>query len=219
MTARARLFAAAVVAGIMLCNAAAPAAVNFSTGIRYVMPTGTAADCSAKAKAALGKYLQDPTESSTGSGEWLAFGPVGANGPQSYTSAATVRCYGLDQGYVVTFTCVVQTPDSPYTAGELCLDIAHNFSGKPETVLATPSPMPTGCTSANLIGTWVSDDRSGPTLTMTADGELTDQDGVSGNWVLYGTSATLTYYGNHNLTLSADGKHLRGQGYSLTRKC
>jgi hypothetical protein len=30
---------------------------------------------------------------------------------------------------------------------------------------------------------------------------------------------TLTYYGNHTLKLSPDGKHLSGPGHNLTRKC
>jgi len=218
MKARRLLFPTALVIGALICGTTSPAAVSFSTGIRYVMTTGSLSDCSAKAKTALTAYLGAPTEAVAGSGEWLAFGPAGGT-PQTYTAAATVRCFGLDQGYVVTFTCVVTEPESPYTASALCLDVAHNFSGKPETPLATPAPAPTGCTPANLIGTWTSDDHAGPTLTMTQGGDMTDQDGVSGNWVLYGTGATLNYYGTKNLTLTPDGKHLRGAGLSLTRKC
>jgi hypothetical protein len=188
-----------------------------STGIRYVIPNGTPDECSNKAKTALNAYLRNATESSQGSGEWLAFGPIGGQGPA--TTAAAVRCYPVDKGYVVTFTCAVQMPSSPYDADALCLDIAHNFSGKPVKPLATPSPIPTGCTTANLVGTWVSSDKSGPTLVMDVSGGLTDSDGVSGNWIINGNSVTLTYYGNHTLTLSPDGKHLSGGGYSLTRKC
>ncbi len=54
---------------------------------------------------------------------------------------------------------------------------------------------------------------------MGLNGDVTDSDGVSGNWALDGSTVTFTYYGNHTLTLSADGKHLHGGGYSLTRKC
>lgn len=216
---RSKLFAVAAIFAVLLCSTPTRAAVDFATGLRYVMTTGTLADCSAKAKTALSAYLQTPTENPPDSGDWVAFGPMTATGPQAYTSYAAVRCAALDQGYVVTFTCSAESPNSPYTAGALCLDVAHNFSGKPETPLPTPSPPPTGCNTANLTGTWTSDGGGGPTMTMTGDGNLTDGDGVSGNWVLYGLNATLTYYGNHNLTLTSDGKHLRGGGYSLTRKC
>lgn len=206
---------AAIVAAIA-CNSAAPAAVSMSVGIRYVEPSGTADECSAKAKTALAAFLENPTESPPGSGDWIAIGPAGAT---AITASAVVRCYGLSKGYVVTFTCIVQTPENPFSADDLCLDVAHNFSGKATKPLPKPTPPPTGCTTANLAGTWVSDKDSTLSLTMTLDGELTDSQGVSGNWILYGNSATLTYYGNHSMTLSADGKHLRGGGYDFTRKC
>lgn len=207
--------AVAVVAALA-CGSTAPAAVSMSVGIRYVMPSGTADDCSNKAKTALSAFLENPAESPPGSGDWMAIGPVGAT---SVTASAVVRCYGLSKGYVVTFTCIVQSPENPFSADDLCLDVAHSFSGKAVKPLAKPTPPPTGCTTANLAGTWVSDKDSSLTVTMTLDGELTDSQGVSGNWVLYGNSATLTYYGNHSMTLSSDGKHLRGGGYDLTRKC
>lgn len=215
MNARRIVLAASLVLGVLLCNTAAPAAVDMSTGLRYVIPTGSADECSSKAKTALGAYLQNATESSPGSREWIATGPTGA---RATTAAATVRCYPVGKGYVVTFTCAVQTPANPYAANDLCLDVAHNFSGKAVKPLATPSPTPTGCTTANLIGTWTSD-HGGPTLKMDENGDLTDADGISGNWILYGTDATITYYGNHSVKLSTDGKHLSGGGFSLTRKC
>jgi hypothetical protein len=186
-----------------------------SIGIRYVIPSGTADDCSAKAKTALGAYLMNVSEPIPG--EFLAVGPLGVVGPT--TTSAVVSCAAAAKGYAVTFTCVVQTPQSPYSADDLCLDVAHNFSGKAVKPLATPAPPPTGCTTANLVGTWTSDKNSGLTLTMTIDGDLTDSDGVSGNWILYGTAATLTYYGTHAMTLTPDGKHLRGGGNDYTRKC
>ncbi len=217
---RGALFAIAVVAIAILCNVAAPAAVKMSTGIRYVITNGAADECSSKAKTALDAYLQGASESSPGSGEWVATGPIGASGPPS--AAATVSCSPVGKGYVVTFTCVVEEPDNPYAADALCLDVAHNFSGKPVTPLAKATPMPTGCTTANIIGTWTVDsggDKPGLTFKMDPNGDLTDSDGISGNWALYGTSVTLTYYGNHSLTLAPDGKHMSGGGYKLTRKC
>jgi hypothetical protein len=210
----------AVGAGTLWCSAAAPAAVEMSVGIRYVSQSGSLADCSSKARAALNAYLPSPSESSPGSGEWVAQ----AQNPQAgaATSAATVRCYPLSTGYVVTFTCAVQLPENPYGADALCLDVAHKFYGGPLTALAvmpTPTPIPTGCSTVNLVGTWVADDKPELTLTMDLTGNATDNEGVSGNWGLKGNTVTLTYYGEHTLTLSSDGKHIRGGGYSFTRKC
>jgi len=217
---RAAFFAVALLAAIVWCNDGAPAAVDMSVGIRHVSPDGSLDDCSAKAKASLDAFLQGVTEARPGSGEWLAYSANGVAGTP--TAAATVRCYELTKGYVVTFTCVVQLPDSPYTADALCLDVAHKFYGGAITALApipTPTPIPTGCATTNLVGTWVSDSDSKLTFTMTLIGDVTDSEGVSGNWGLKGNTVTLTYYGNHTLTLSADGKHMSGGGYSLTRKC
>src|SRR5579864_2155467 len=124
---RSWLFVAVVVAAGSLTTMAAPAAVEMSTGIRYVIPTGSIDECSAKARTALSAYLQNATEQS--SGDWIATGPIGVTGPS--TAAAVVRCSPVGKGYVVTFTCVVQIPGNPYPADALCLDVAHNFSGKP----------------------------------------------------------------------------------------
>jgi hypothetical protein len=211
---------AALITCSLICAAAALAAVEMSAGIRYVSPAGTAAECSAKAKAAIENYLPGATESSSGSGEWLAIGQNGATGAPS--SAATVRCYPLAKGYVATFICSVQRPVNPYRADALCLDIAHKFYGGAITPLAampTPTPVPSGCATNSLVGAWVSDDNPKLTFTMGLGGDVTDSDGVSGNWALDGSTVTLTYYGNHTMTLSSDGKHLHGGGYSLTRKC
>jgi hypothetical protein len=217
---RAAIVSGALLSGLIWCTPQAPAAVDFSVGIRRVSDTGSLADCSAKAKEALDAFLQDTTESSPGSGDWIAHSANGMAGTP--TASAVVRCYALPKGYVVTFTCAVQLPDNPYTANALCLDVAHKFYGGALAALAaipTPTPIPTGCATTSLVGTWASDDKPGLTFTMTLTGDVTDSDGVSGNWALKGSTATFTYYGNHTLTLSADGKHLRGDGYSLTRKC
>ncbi|HXO18047.1 MAG TPA: hypothetical protein VN909_07740 [Candidatus Dormibacteraeota bacterium] len=217
---RLSLLAVALAAGLVWCSADAPAAVDLSVGIRYVSPQGSISDCGAKAKSSLDAFLRGAAESSPGSGEWLAFTSNGVAGTP--TGAATVRCYALSKGYVVTFTCVVQLPDNPYGSDALCLDVAHKFYGGAITALApipTPTPIPTGCATTNLVGTWVSDDKPSLTFTMDLTGNVTDSDGVSGNWGLKGTTVTFTYYGNHTLTLSSDGKHMRGGGYSLTRKC
>jgi hypothetical protein len=204
------LFAAALVA-------TARAGVDMSTGIRYVYEGATLEQCSAKAKTALEAFLQNPTEKSPGSGEWQAYGKPDSSGQN--TAGAIVRCAALPKGYVVTFTCAVQQPGNPYDANSLCLNIAHDFSGKTITALATPTPVPSGCSTTNLVGTWVSDNDSKVVLKMDTEGNLTDPDGVSGNWYLVGKTVTLTYYGNKTLTLSPDGKHMSGSGASYTRKC
>lgn len=224
MSRRARpaaIAGAAVLTAMVWCGAQAPAAVDFSVGIRYVNDTGSLSECSAKAKQSLAAFLQEPSESSPGSGDWSAVSQNGVNGTP--TASAVVRCYGLSHGYVVTFTCAVQLPDNPYTANTLCLDVAHKFRGAGAiaslAAIPTPTPEPTGCAPNSLVGTWVSDDNSKLTFSMGLSGDLTDSEGVSGNWSLKGNTATLIYYGNHTLTLSADARHLHGGGYSLTRKC
>jgi hypothetical protein len=195
----------------------APAAVDFSTGIRHVVDSGTDDDCGTKAKESLGAYLGNVNEPSPG--EFLATGPLVQVGAPDVTASGTVHCYVHGAGYVVTFTCFVETPNNAYDADSLCLDIAHHFYGGQETALATPTPEPTGCTTANLTGDWTNDNNAKETFSMDGSGGLTGPDGVIGNWALSGTTATLVYYGNHTLTLSSDGKHLKGSGYSLTRKC
>lgn len=214
-----RLFAAALAAAALITVAHAPAAVDLSTGIRKLVDVGTLDDCNAKAQAALSAYLQTPTQVSPG--EWLATGPLVQVGPPDTTASGTVHCYTSPdgKGYVASFTCAVETPNNSYAADALCLDIAHHFYGGTETALATPTPLPTGCTTGSLIGTWVSDSDRSQTWTMDAQNGLLGSDGVSGSWYLYGTTAMITYYGNHKMTLSADGKHLSGGGYSFTRKC
>lgn len=210
-------FAVALILGVLLCGSLAPAAVQMSTGLRFVIADGSAADCSAKAETALNAFLLNAAESPAGSGEWVAHGPVGGTGPP--TSGAAIHCYPVGKGYVVTFTCVAAVPGSPYAPDVLCSDIGNTFSGKPVTPLPTPTPIPTGCTTANLVGTWESNDKSAPTLKMDPNGDVTDSQDVSGSWALYGNTVTLTYYGNHTLTLSPDGKHIDGRGYNFTRKC
>jgi hypothetical protein len=214
---RVRLAAAALAALAFALAVPARAGVDMSTGIRYVYNGGTVADCGTKARTALNAYLQNAAEKAPGSGQWEANGKPNASGQT--TAAAVVECDTAGKGYVVTFTCAVQQPGSAYDANSLCLNIAHNFSGKTVTTLATPTPVPTGCSTTNLVGTWVSDNDPKLVLKMDTEGNLSDPDGVSGNWYLVGKTVTLTYYGNKTLTLTADGKHMSGDGASYTRKC
>jgi len=214
--ANARTIASALAALMAVVAVPARAGVDMSTGIRYVYEGATLQQCSTKAKAALEAYLQNAAEKFPGSGEWLAYGKP-TNGQN--TAAAIVQCGATPKGYVVTFTCAVQSPGNSYNADDLCHNIAHNFSGKTVTTLATPTPLPSGCSTTNLVGTWQSDNDSKVVLKMDTDGNLSDPDGVSGNWYLVGNTVTLTWYGNKTLKLSADGKHMSGSGASFTRKC
>jgi hypothetical protein len=209
-------FAIFLVCALIAARAIAPASVDLATGIRHVVPSGTIADCDSKASAALGAYLQhvlSPTQD-----EWVGTGPIGENVAPDTTSAGTIHCFAHAGGYVVTFTCTVEVPNSTYTATALCDDLLNNFEGRPQTPLATPTPPPSGCTTASLAGTWQSDSNK-LTLTLEQNGELTDSDNVIGSWTLSGLNVKLTYYGYHNLTLSSDGKRMSGSGYSFTRKC
>jgi hypothetical protein len=217
---RLRLGIIGLMLGFLCVSTTAPASVDMSAGIRHVSETGSLGECSAKAKSALSAFLSGVTESPQGSGEWIGQ----AQNPRAAaaTASAVVRCYALSKGYVVTFTCAVQVPENPFSADALCLNVAHKFYGGAITALSampTPTPVPTGCSTVNLVGTWVSDNGSGVTLTADLSGDVTDNQGVSGNWGLRGMTVTLTYYGEHTLTLSDDGKHMRGSGYSFTRKC
>lgn len=207
----------ALIAAVLASIAIARAGVEMSTGIRYVYNGGTMDVCATKAKAALSAYLQNVSEKTPGSGDWLGYSKPDSNGQT--TAAGTVRCAPITNGFVVTFTCAVEKPGSFFDADALCLNLAHNFSGKTETALATPTPLPSGCATTNLVGTWVSDGDSKLILTMDVNGNLTDPDGVSGNWYLVGDTVTLTYYGNKTMKLSADGKHISGSGAAYTRKC
>jgi hypothetical protein len=217
---RSALVAVAFITGLIWCSSVAPASVDISAGIRHVSPDGTLGNCGSKAQSSLDAFLQGAAETNPGSGDWLAHSQNGIAGTP--TAIAAVRCYALPKGYVVTFTCTVQLPDNPYTAVALCLDVAHKFYGGAITSLAaipTPTPLPTGCATNSLVGSWVSDSNPKETFTMDLDGNVTDSEGVSGNWGLKGNVVTFTYYGTHTLTLSPDGKHVTGAGYSLTRKC
>lgn len=217
---RRAIFAILLLLGITASYAIAPAAVDLSTGIRYVVPNGTLDECSTKATNALNKYLLHATPTGSGSREYIATGPVGGFGQSAGAAAGTVHCYPLGKGYAVTFTCAVETPNNPYGADSLCLDVAHNFSGKEEKPLPTPTPVvaPTGCNTQSLAGDWQSDDDRSLSMKMDASGDIQASDGVSGNWALNGLTATITYYENYNEKLSSDGKHLSGK-YNLTRKC
>jgi hypothetical protein len=206
---------AAFFVAVLAVAGVAHAKLEMTSGIRYVDTSEPLSACNTKAQQALTTYLSNVAETSPTSGVWTANGPQGTT---DNTASAVVRCVPYQSGYAVMFTCAIQTPPNPYTAEILCLDIAHKFAGKGVYPLPTPTPLPTGCTTTNLLGTWTDDNDPTKVIKMTVDGGLTDQDDVSGNWALNGNKASISYYGLHTLTLSSDGKHLSGDLH-LTRKC
>ncbi|MBV8375325.1 MAG: hypothetical protein JO302_07415 [Candidatus Eremiobacteraeota bacterium] len=102
---RAALTALALVAAAVWCGSPAPAAIDITSGIRYVSPDGSLADCGSKAKSSLESFLQGASEQGSGSGDWIAYSQNGPSGTP--TASGIVRCYALPKGYVVTFTCAV----------------------------------------------------------------------------------------------------------------
>ncbi len=108
----------------------APAALDLAVGARKVVKSQPVSGCNAAAKTALNSVLQDATEIGAGdTGEWRAYGQPDSGGHSS--TAAAIHCYPLDDGYVVTFTCAVQSPPSSDTASALCTKLATAFGGGP----------------------------------------------------------------------------------------
>lgn len=122
---RIALWIGALLANAALVTAAAPAAVDMTVGTREVVQNHPLSDCSSRAKNALSSVLQNAAEAGVGTGQWLAYGPADASGAS--TSAAAIHCFPLDKGYVVTFTCAVQTPPNADTASALCTKITGAF--------------------------------------------------------------------------------------------
>jgi hypothetical protein len=221
MIRRFRVVAAAIVAAVALfaSTANSPAAIVLSVGIRLVIPNAPPNTCSNKAKAALTSTLSTVGETAPGVGIWIGYGPTDATGHAG--SAAVIHCFELDKGYEVTFTCTVDPGDSPYNADALCKALDDKFQGRPTAALAgpaTPTPEPTGCATTNLVGTWLMNNSQSQKFVFTVDGQVTDPQGVSGNWNLDGSTVTLTYYGTSTLKLSSDGKQLTGSK-NFTRQC
>jgi hypothetical protein len=213
---RLELVAVLAALAIGLSTAASPAALIMSTGQRFVIQNAPVSECSSKAKTALNAELQTAGETSAGTGQWIAYGPVDSSGHAS--AAAAIHCFPVGNGYVVTFTCAVEQPPNPYDADDLCTRLGAGFKGKPITPLATPTPVPTGCSTTNLVGTWLLNGDANTKFNFTLEGGLTDNEGVSGNWNLSGNTVTLTYYGTSTLKLSPDGKKISGSK-NFTRVC
>ncbi len=127
---RAAFLAAGCVVALGAATLPARAALDMAVGARKIVKSQPVSSCNAAAKSALNSVLQDASEVGTGdTGEWRAYAPADASGHSS--AGAAVHCYPLDDGYVVTFTCAVQTPPSTDTASALCTKLATAFGGGP----------------------------------------------------------------------------------------
>ncbi len=113
----------APVAAVLLTAAPALASVDLYAGPPITIAKGPLADCSTKAKAALDSALTGAVEIGTGTGMWVA---KDAPDPKTKASAA-VHCFPTDEGYIVSFTCAVQTAAGGETATDLCTKISKAF--------------------------------------------------------------------------------------------
>ena len=108
----------------------ASAALDLAVGARKIVKNQPVSGCNAAAKNALNSVLSDAAEIGSGdTGEWRAYGAPDSSGHSS--AAAAVHCYPVDDGYVVTFTCAVETPPNADTASALCGKLATAFGGGP----------------------------------------------------------------------------------------
>jgi hypothetical protein len=138
-TFRSRIACVAVAAGLGVALTGKPASADLQmvAGGHVVVSNEPVSACSAKAKTALDSVLQNAVESEDGSGEWLAYGSLDSSGHA--TAAASVHCYPVDTGYVVTFTCSAQVPPNPDTASGLCTKLMAAFPGaKTAAVVVSP---------------------------------------------------------------------------------
>ena len=125
---------AASVAGcalaIGLTGTAAPAALDIAVGAKNVIKNDSLSSCNSKAKTILNSVLGKAAEYGD-TGLWEGYGVTDASG--NSFAAAAIHCYPLDQvqGYLVTFTCVTQTPTSPHSASDICAQLVAAFGARP----------------------------------------------------------------------------------------
>jgi hypothetical protein len=106
----------------------AQAALDVVVGARNVVKSEPLSSCDSKASQALISVLGKSAEVGN-THEWEGVGAVDTSG--NSFAAAAVHCYPLDgTGYVVTFTCVAQTPPAPETASVICSQLADSFGGQ-----------------------------------------------------------------------------------------
>ena len=111
-----------------LTGTAAPAALDVSVGARNVVKNETISTCNSKAKDALTSILGGTAAEYGETGLWQGYGVTDATG--NSFAAAAIHCYPLDQGYLVSFTCVTQQPTAPHPAADICAKLAAAFGGQ-----------------------------------------------------------------------------------------
>ncbi|MGC1381877.1 MAG: hypothetical protein WA814_12745 [Candidatus Baltobacteraceae bacterium] len=116
--------AGACALAVVLSGTPAPAAIDMYVGARTVVQNQPVSSCSLKAKTALNAVLQDAVEAGE-TNQWQAYGPPDSSGHAS--AGAAIHCYPLDNGYVVTFTCAVETPPNTGSASDLCAKLTTAF--------------------------------------------------------------------------------------------
>jgi len=121
-------FGIALALSIAASAAPAPAAIDMAMGDKRTVPNAPLSDCNARAQAALTATLQRPDEIGDGTGEWRALTKVEA--PATPPEAASIHCYPVDNGYLVTFECAVEIPPSTMSASDLCTKLMGAFDAK-----------------------------------------------------------------------------------------
>ena len=121
---RSGLFAVALALDIVFCVAPAPAAIDLAIGDQRIVQNQPLSDCTTRAENALRTLLQAPSVAGGGS-ELMALAPVQA--PATPPRAASIHCFPLDKGYLVTFECAVEIPPNPTPASDLCTKLVAAF--------------------------------------------------------------------------------------------
>lgn len=120
---RKTFFLLAPALAVLVTAAPALASVDTYAGPPVTVAKGPIADCSTKAKTALDSALTGAVEIGTGTGMWVA---KDAADPNTEASAA-IHCFPTPEGYIVSFTCAVETRPGAVTATDLCAKIAKAF--------------------------------------------------------------------------------------------
>jgi hypothetical protein len=118
------LFAVALALDVVFCAAPAPAAIDMAIGDRRVVQNQPLSDCTTRAENALRTLLQTPSEGGGGT-ELMALAPVEA--PATPPRAASIHCFPLNNGYLVTFECAVEIPPNPTSASDFCAKVVAAF--------------------------------------------------------------------------------------------
>jgi hypothetical protein len=121
---RPALFAVALALSLAVCVGRATAAIDVAIGDQRVVQTSPLSDCTARAQHALQTLLQAPSVGGGGT-EFMALAPV--TPPATPPTAASIHCFPLDKGYLVTFECAVEIPPSTTSASDFCTKVEAAF--------------------------------------------------------------------------------------------